>query len=384
MSVEVSYKKQFTIMFLLFLTLLVVVEVIVNAWLYFYYRCDFEDDVMFQDMEKDILRNICIENIGLEYNQKLVREKGTSPEFNPKMGGEEDDRLPVTILDKNKVYLNSEGFRSPEFSPEKSQNTYRIFIIGASTTFGTGVLDHQTFPFYLRQMYNETELGFDVEIINAGWPSYWSKDEVELIKTRLLAFYPDLFIVYDGSSELIQDTKFRDDPNSPTKWKERWMEICNLGDQYHYDTIILLQPMTGSGTKIMTEQEFKYAQQNKPMLQEYPKYIEQLEELKQHCSLTADLRGIFDYIPEPIYYDSFHTGPRGNQIIAENIYYLSFPIVTESGVDSSKTDSKPLSNLELEFISTKSNTLFEKFYYTLKNVISPYKTPRTYPLIFEQ
>jgi len=55
----------------------------------------------------------------------------------------------------------------------------------------------------------------------------------------------------------------------------------------------------------------------KGYLDKYPAYAEQLKNLETHCSLAVDLRGLFDNIKEPIFYDPMHTGSRGNQIIAE-------------------------------------------------------------------
>jgi len=50
-------------MFMLLVTFLVIVEVIVNIWLYNFYRCDFEDNEIFKDMDSETKRNICIDSI---------------------------------------------------------------------------------------------------------------------------------------------------------------------------------------------------------------------------------------------------------------------------------------------------------------------------------
>jgi len=64
MPVQVSYKKQFVLLFLLTLTFLVVVEVVVNIWLYYFYSCDFEDNEIFGNVDTQTKRKICLENIG--------------------------------------------------------------------------------------------------------------------------------------------------------------------------------------------------------------------------------------------------------------------------------------------------------------------------------
>jgi len=137
MSVQVSYKKQFILGILLLIVLLVVIELVVNVWLYNFYRCEFEDAGIFKDVDPETKRNLCLENIGLKYTAIIDQVKGTT--------GLPQDH------DKNLVYINSFGFRNPEFTELKLENTVRIFTIGGSTTFGSGVLDNHTYPYYLQK-----------------------------------------------------------------------------------------------------------------------------------------------------------------------------------------------------------------------------------------
>ena len=109
----------------------------------------------------------------------------------------------------------------------------------------------------LQQLYDQTDLDFKVEVINTGWPGWNSKTETNTIQTRLLGFDPDLFIVYDGWNDMRKERK-NESGYSATEWKERWMEICVMGKQYDFDTIITLQPLVGTGEKILTAQEYEY------------------------------------------------------------------------------------------------------------------------------
>jgi len=52
MSVQVSHKKQLVFLILLTLIFLIVVEVLVNIWLYFFYTCDFADSEIFENVDK--------------------------------------------------------------------------------------------------------------------------------------------------------------------------------------------------------------------------------------------------------------------------------------------------------------------------------------------
>ena len=375
MPVQVSYKKQFVFFILLIVIFLATVEVLVNVWLYYFYRCDFEDSEISKDVNTETKRKICLENIGYSSRtQTLSWVPGTRVNH----GG----------LDEKVVYINSDGFRGPEITKAKPLNTYRIFVVGGSTTFGSGTLDHQTHPFYLQELYNQINIGVNVEVINAGWSNKWSMPETMKIKKSWLDYEPDLFIVFDGANDLIQEKK--DNPNaSPTQWKERWMEICDLGNQQGFDTIITLQPMVNTGKKILTEQEVEWRifNENRVNTKNYPLYIEQLNELKNHCSITADLRGIFDHLEEPIYYDAFHTGAKGNRIIAENLYQLSFPIVMKQSKNIVQNKDSQVSDSTLEIKDQLNSKNFdfssEQFFNSIRDVILPYKTPKVFSIIFE-
>jgi len=74
--------------------------------------------------------------------------------------------------------------------------------------------------------------------------------------------------------------------------------MCELGNQQGFETLIILQPLVGTGKKTLTTEEYKnkIKIENEKQLQDYPLYAEHLEELAKDCSQTADLRGIFDDI----------------------------------------------------------------------------------------
>jgi len=382
MSVQVSYKKQIILGIMLLIVLLVVIELVVNVWLYNFYRCEFEDAGIFKDVDPETKRKLCLENIGLKYTGRIDQAKGTTG-------------LPQD-LDKTLLYINSLGFRSPEFTELKPDNIIRIFAIGGSTTFGSGVLDNQTYPYYLQKIYDEKNLDFEVEIINVGWPGMWSHTEADLIKKQLVNFEPDLFIVFDGFNDLVHQIA-GNSAASPSLWKERWAEICGMGEQYGYATFITIQPTVGTGKKILTEQEMesylefrgvaKDIQKHgiEAFLKPYPLYLEKLDELENKCDLTADLSGIYDHIQGTIYFDSEHIIPKGNQILAEKLYKLSLPLVIEQSKHVvSDNDFQKAINIENDsgMISNDFEVFYEDFYVSLQQLISPYKTPKIVPLIF--
>jgi len=374
MSIQVSYKKQFALMFMLLVTLLVIVEVIVNIWLYYFYRCDFEDDEIFKDVAPEINRKMCLDSISVDFTKERIQiARRTVPIANL-----------TTVYDTNFVNINSHGFRGPEIEKDKPENTFRIFTVGGSTTFSSGVLDNQTWPFNLQKIYDGLDLPFKVEVVNAGWTSKWSVSETQMIKKELMDFSPDLFLVYDGYNDVYYQEK-GNPKASPSLWKKRWADICDRGEQYSYDTIVTLQPFPGAGKKILTEQEYKgYIGWNIHRVELYPPYITQLTELQNHCSLTADLTSLFDNIQEPIYWDRAHTGSKGNQIIAEKFFQLSLPLVmkkAETGINNEDFGGSMINNIDNKLIQNESDTFAEDFFHLLETIILPYKTPKIFSLI---
>jgi len=379
MSMVVSYKKQVVLGILLLIILLVVIELFVNIWLYNFYRCEFEDSKMFKDADPELNRKICIQSMGLDFTKQSIKKiPGTSPM--KVVDG-------IVSYNTDVIYINNYGFRGPDIEKVKPENTFRIFVLGGSTTFGSGVLDEHTYPSYLQKLFDAANLPFKVEVINVGWSAFTSVDETKKIKTELLNFAPDLFLVFDGHNEMKKYVTSKKEVYSPTLWKERWIEICNLGDEFSFQTLVTLQPVLGFGERVLTEHEYENYVKKKHFRyqEEYPNYLIQLEELQNHCSLTADLTSLFDNIQDPIYFDYIHTGPQGNQIIAEKFFELSLPLVLENSQNIANNESGARSSIDEIHNKLKENdSEFSKETIILfKSIISSYKTPKVFSIIFE-
>jgi len=207
---------------------------------------------------------------------------------------------------------NSYGFRGEEFEKEKPDDTYRILAVGGSTTFGLGAPHCETWPAYLQQIINEKITGKKIEVINAGIEGAKTDDEYNLIKNKLTFFEPDLIIMYDGIND------FTGVPVRHTT--QNWESVCKLGKNEGFDTIIIVQPITITGKRVLTEQEIWHSIGNISYLQISQQYVDAFEKLDEVCLKTIDFRGIFDYIQEPIFWDGGHTTGIGNKIIAENVF----------------------------------------------------------------
>ena len=116
--------------------------------------------------------------------------------------------------------------------------------------YGSGNSDDTQIFAVLQNKFDEEDFGFQVEVINAGISGAWSENEVSMVKNKILGFNPDLIVVYDGVNEIP-----RHQDGSEIDWKDRWTEICNLGKKNGFDTIIILQPFSGSGFRVLTEND---------------------------------------------------------------------------------------------------------------------------------
>ena len=281
------------------------------------------------------------------------------------------------------VNINSFGFRGVEISKEKPENVYRIIMLGGSTLFGYGASsDETTIPGFLQKKFETTDSDFKVEVINAGSSGAYSKTETLYVKHKLLDFDPDLIIVYDGwndsripytshigerglAGQLYDSVNYlqsiftyyktpivireigrdlisaeedtiatRIDANLDKKvilWKERWNESCLLAQKNDIKTLITIQPMLGTGDRIVTKSEKSTSGllQNDFMqlpLYQLQKFVDVLPELT-NCTNTADLTHVFDGHNEPIFLDLGHVGEQGSMLISEKIYELVLPII---------------------------------------------------------
>ena len=359
---------------MLLLVLLVAVEGLLRVYDYQNPSCLFLETSVFVNVDQDLKRLICEES-------KSIRHS-----YDPYLHLEPNQHY-VTIN------TNQDGFRGKEISLEKPLDTFRVFVVGGSTAFGWGSSsDSSTIPGYLQKQYDfNSEL--NVEVINAGIPNATSSSNAHLIKKNLINFEPDLLIIYSGWNDLVRSSEdsntisvgctssqpSKQDPNCRIEvkifrflinngyyksfnilftnyqhwkmttiehiktapfdyseqmaknWQNTWSEICELGKSNNFDVMVTLQPMLGTGSKQLTNEESRnYKLYNQDIkLSAYEDFADVLPELNTKCTKSKDLRNIFQNINESIFYDSIHTGDLGNEIIAKELFELSLPILKE-------------------------------------------------------
>lgn len=326
--------------------------------------CDFTESEVFENVPESTLDEMCSLQLSIKVPSEPTQEN-------------------IPNQHNEYVNINSFGFRGVEISKEKPENVYRIIMLGGSTLFGYGASsDETTIPGFLQKKFETTDSDFKVEVINAGSSGAYSKTETLYVKHKLLDFDPDLIIVYDGwndsripytshigerglagqlydsvnhlqsifpyyktpivireiGRDLIsaeEDTiATRIDANLDKKvilWKERWNESCLLAQKNDIKTLITIQPMLGTGDRIVTKSEKSTSGllQNDFMqlpLYQLQKFVDVLPELT-NCTNTADLTHVFDGHNEPIFLDLGHVGEQGSMLISEKIYELVLPII---------------------------------------------------------
>lgn len=95
--------------------------------------------------------------------------------------------------------INRWGTRDPDFQQDKSPETYRIAVIGDSVSFGYGVNYAESYPYILQSILNQnrekTPKKNPVEIINFSVSGYGMDAYLEMYRTKVRFFHPDMVLV---------------------------------------------------------------------------------------------------------------------------------------------------------------------------------------------
>lgn len=119
------------------------------------------------------------------------------------------------VTAENKLRL----FNKQRFPKHKPPGSYRVFALGASTTFGHPYDDTTSFSGWLREILSVAAPQHPWEVINAGGVSYASYRIAALMK-ELVQYSPDLFIVYTGENEFLERRTYQGviDANPGVTW----------------------------------------------------------------------------------------------------------------------------------------------------------------------
>lgn len=118
------------------------------------------------------------------------------------------------FVDTRGIHHNSRGFRRlTEVSVQKPPGTYRIFLMGGSTAYGTGGLwpniqrdfavlpDSATISSFLERFLADSFPGRTVEVIDAAIPSMWTHHHLIYLNQTILSYNPDMVLFLDGFND---------------------------------------------------------------------------------------------------------------------------------------------------------------------------------------
>ena len=106
-------------------------------------------------------------------------------------------------------------FNGQEFAKRKPKGTTRIFCLGGSTTYGRPYDDGTSFCGWLREYLPAADSSVEWEVINAGGISYASYRVAKLME-ELASYSPDLFVIYSGHNEFLEERTYAEIINAPS------------------------------------------------------------------------------------------------------------------------------------------------------------------------
>ncbi len=148
-------------------------------------------------------------------------------------------------------------FNLQSFPVKKAPGTYRIFCLGGSTTYGHPYRDPTSYSGWLREILAGADSTRHFEVINCGGISYASYREAQLVE-ELIQYQPDLFVIYAGHNEFLEERTYRGARKLP-----RWLrETSSLLDRTRTYSVLrrALRNLSGkpdgkSGKTQMAEEE---------------------------------------------------------------------------------------------------------------------------------
>jgi len=123
-------------------------------------------------------------------------------------------------------------FRPDSFAANKGRHEFRIFCLGGSTVQGRPYAIETSFTTWLELNLRAADDRHDWQVINCGGVSYASYRLAPIMR-ELLDHQPDLFIVYTGHNEFLEDRTYQSVRETPRLiarlhgWSARW-RLYNL------------------------------------------------------------------------------------------------------------------------------------------------------------
>jgi lysophospholipase L1-like esterase len=117
---------------------------------------------------------------------------------------------------------NELGYRGPVVERAIPAGTFRVVLLGESTTEGWGVDDHETIDAHMRELLRERYPGVRSEVVNLALGGYDSYQIYERMKGDGVNFSPDVVIINSGVND-VRNAQFSDLANPDPRtliWEE--------------------------------------------------------------------------------------------------------------------------------------------------------------------
>jgi hypothetical protein len=134
---------------------------------------------------------------GIELEDPYVSFEGTRPLFVPAASGERFETSSERLT----------FFQRDSFSAVKDAHTRRVFCLGGSTVQGRPYSIETSFTSWLELSLQAADPETDWEVVNCGGISYASYRLVPLMR-EMLEYAPDLFVIYTGHNEFLEDRTY--------------------------------------------------------------------------------------------------------------------------------------------------------------------------------
>jgi lysophospholipase L1-like esterase len=120
---------------------------------------------------------------------------------------------PLFVLDSTGTNFEIAEERLTYFCPQsfaaaKDPQTFRVFCLGGSTVQGRPYAVETSFTTWLKLNLRAALPGTNFEVVNCGGISYASYRLVPIMR-ELLEYEPDLFIIYTGHNEFLEDRTYQ-------------------------------------------------------------------------------------------------------------------------------------------------------------------------------
>lgn len=176
------------------------------------------------------------------------------------------------------------GFNLQEFPAKKANDDYRIFCVGGSTTYGRPYDDPTSFGGWLREYLKAADSKRNWQVINAGGISYASY-RVAALMEELIAYEPDLFIIYCGQNEFLERRTYGQLISTPRAIRET---AAILGRSRVYTSVRALLKDSGSGGSLSSSATDKLPEEVDAILDgsvgpnDYQRDLEQRRQVVAH------------------------------------------------------------------------------------------------------